>query len=138
MTKINTHEEYPWISSRFFCPKLHLKDFDRMVEEAVYSSGKPKVKTERPRPVYLWTVNDVQKWLRRHCSDYHPLYCELFLQHDITGRALVRMHENTLLRLGIVNPQHREDIWREIMKLRLKTDILEIRDLERKNNLNYD
>lgn len=59
-------------------------------------------------------------------------------QHDITGRALVRMHENTLLRLGIVNPQHREDIWREIMKLRLKTDILEIRDLERKNNLNYD
>lgn len=48
------------------------------------------------------------------------------------------MHENTLLRLGITNAQHREDIWREIMKLRLKTDILEIRDLERKNNLNYD
>ena len=104
----------------------------------MYPSAKPKVKTERPRPVYLWTVNDVQKWLRRHCSDYHPLYWELFQQHDITGRALVRMHENTLLRLGISNPQHREYIWREIMKLRLKTDILEIRDLERKSNLNYD
>ncbi|KAE8741030.1 hypothetical protein FOCC_FOCC013441 [Frankliniella occidentalis] len=110
-----------------------------------------QIKTERPRPVYLWSVNDVQKWLRRHCSDYYTLYLDLFiqavlmkmaelslLQHDITGRALVRMHENTLLRLGIINAQHREDIWREIMKLRLKTDILEIRDLERKNNLNYD
>ncbi|XP_052128851.1 protein aveugle [Frankliniella occidentalis] len=109
-----------------------------MVEEAIYSSGKSKIKTERPRPVYLWSVNDVQKWLRRHCSDYYTLYLDLFIQHDITGRALVRMHENTLLRLGIINAQHREDIWREIMKLRLKTDILEIRDLERKNNLNYD
>jgi len=28
------------------------------------------------------------------------------------------------------------DIWREIMKLHLKTDILEIRDIERRNNMN--
>lgn len=37
-------------------------------------------KTARPRPVYLWTVVDVQKWLRRHCSDYYPLYWEKFQQ----------------------------------------------------------
>lgn len=65
------------------------------------------------------------------------MVCNRF-QHDITGRALIRMNENTLLRLGIVNTEHREAIWREIMKQRLKTNIMEIRDLERRNNLHYE
>nr|CAD7461361.1 unnamed protein product [Timema tahoe] len=91
-------------------------------------------KTARPRPVYLWSVLDVQKWLRRHCSDYYPLYWEKFQQHDITGRSLIRFNESTLVRLGVDNAEHRQEIWREIMKLRLKTDIIEIRDLERRNN----
>ncbi|GLV35057.1 aveugle [Carabus blaptoides fortunei] len=109
-----------------------------MVEETLNTTNKPKSKTAKPKPVYLWTVIDVQKWLRRHCSDYYPLYWDKFQQHDITGRALIRMNENTLLRLGIVNTEHREAIWREIMKQRLKTNIMEIRDLERRNNLHYE
>ncbi|XP_044738676.1 protein aveugle [Chrysoperla carnea] len=109
-----------------------------MVEEVISSVNKPKIKAARPKAVYYWTVSDVQKWLRRHCSDYYPLYWDKFQQHDITGRALVRINENTLLRLGIVNSEHREAIWREIMKQRLKTDIMEIRDLERQNSYNYD
>lgn len=61
-----------------------------------------------------------------------------YFQHDITGRALVRINDNTLLRMGITNQEHREVIWREILKLRLKTDIVEIRDLERRHNyFNY-
>lgn len=39
--------------------------------------------------------------------------------------------------MGITNKEHREAIWREILKLRLKTDIVEIRDLERAD-FNYD
>ncbi|XP_043249631.1 protein aveugle [Colletes gigas] len=109
-----------------------------MVEEVVNSTNKPKNKTARPRPVYLWNVLDVQKWLRRHCSDYYQLYHEKFLYHDITGRVLLRINENILLRLGIDNEEHRMDIWREIMKLHLKTDMLEIKDIERRNNMNFD
>ncbi|XP_014477819.1 PREDICTED: protein aveugle isoform X2 [Dinoponera quadriceps] len=109
-----------------------------MVEEIINSGNKPKNKTTRPRPVYLWNVLDVQKWLRRHCSDYYQLYHEKFLHHDITGRVLLRINENILLRLGVDNEQHRMDIWREIMKLHLKTDMLEIRELERRNNMNFD
>ncbi|CAK1587319.1 unnamed protein product [Parnassius mnemosyne] len=101
-----------------------------MVEESSINS-KPKNKATRPKAVYLWTEADVQKWLRRHCSDYYNLYWERFHEHDITGRALVRINDNTLLRMGITNKDHREAIWREILKLRLKTDIVEIRDLER-------
>ncbi|XP_054269106.1 protein aveugle-like [Macrosteles quadrilineatus] len=103
-----------------------------MVEETVYSN-KPKPRAARPRPVFLWSVIDVQKWLRRHCSDYYPLYGEIFQQHDITGRALIRLTESTLFRLGIHDSNHRQEIWREIIKLRLKTAILEIRDLEHKD-----
>lgn len=66
------------------------------------------------------------------------IYSYLSSKHDITGRVLLRINENILLRLGIDNEQHRMDIWREIMKLHLKTDMLEIRDIERRNNVNFD
>uniref|UniRef100_A0A1B6MMI4 SAM domain-containing protein n=1 Tax=Graphocephala atropunctata TaxID=36148 RepID=A0A1B6MMI4_9HEMI len=103
-----------------------------MVEETAYPN-KPKSRAARPRPVFLWSVIDVQKWLRRHCSDYYPLYGEIFQQHDITGRSLIRLNETTLFRLGIHNADHRQEIWREIIKLRLKTAILEIKDLEHRD-----
>ena len=49
----------------------------------------------------------------------------------VTGRCLVRMNENSLMRLGIIHPEHRQFIWREIGKLRLRTSILSLRDQER-------
>lgn len=82
-----------------------------------------------PRLVYRWSVADVQKWFLRHLSEYHILYFELFLQHDITGVALVRLSRPQLQNMGIADPKHREDIYREIAKLRLKTDLLEIRNI---------
>lgn len=82
----------------------------------------------------------MQKWLFRHCGDYYSLYADVFLKHEVTGRALIRINDNSLLRLGITDMVHREAIWREILKLRLKTDIMEIRDLQRRNtnNMFYD
>jgi len=44
----------------------------------------------------------------------------------------VRMNENSLMRLGIVHPEHRQYIWREIAKLRLRSSILYLRDQERR------
>ncbi|XP_037088631.1 protein aveugle-like [Pollicipes pollicipes] len=82
-----------------------------------------------PRPVYLWSVADVQKWFRRHLSEYHTSYSEHFVQHDITGVALVRLTRPQLQNMGIGDPRHREDIYREIAKLRLKSDLLEIRNV---------
>ncbi|XP_050308797.1 protein aveugle [Anthonomus grandis grandis] len=105
-----------------------------MVEETSNNCNKPKLKTNKPKSVYEWNVRDVQNWLRRHCGDYHPLYADNFVQHDITGRALIRMNDNSLYRLGITEALHREAIWREILKLRLKTDIIEIRDLQHRTS----
>lgn len=60
-------------------------------------------------------------------------YIVIYFQHEIIGRALIRINENQLYRMGITNPDHSQDICREILKLRLKTYILEFRDLERNN-----
>ena len=48
------------------------------------------------------------------------------------GRSLVRLNENSLLRIGIAHPEHRQDILREIAKLRLRTNIIQLRDLDRR------
>jgi len=101
-------------------------------------SNRTNAQSQRPKSVQQWSVVDVQKWLRRHCGDYFHLYCEAFLEQDVTGRCLVRMNENSLMRLGIVHPEHRQFIWREIAKLRLRSSILYLRDQERRmaENLN--
>ncbi|KAJ6649625.1 Protein aveugle, partial [Pseudolycoriella hygida] len=104
-----------------------------MVEEVAATNSKPKTTIiTRPKPVYLWSVADVLKWFNRVCGDYNN-YCHNFLHHEITGRALLRMTDNSLLRMGIENNREREAIWREIIKLRLKTDIMEIKDFELSN-----
>ncbi|XP_065074445.1 protein aveugle [Ochlerotatus camptorhynchus] len=105
-----------------------------MVEETV-PVVKAKTKTARPKPVYLWTVADTIKWLRRHCSEQCGKYSDLFQKHEITGRALLRITDNSLYRMGIVDDKDREDILREMIKQRLKTDIMEIRDMELMNNV---
>lgn len=86
--------------------------------------------------MFLWHVSDVVKWFRRHCSEYEN-YAKLLEIHDISGRALLRASDDSLLRMGIENNEHRDSILREILKQRLKTDIMEIRELQMKNNI-YD
>lgn len=86
----------------------------------------------RPKPVFFWNNTDVMKWLKRHCGEYYDLYYQQFVDHEITGRSLVRMSDVTLQRMGITDANHREDICRIVFKLKLKSDILEMKDLEKK------
>ncbi|OQR67660.1 protein aveugle-like [Tropilaelaps mercedesae] len=88
-------------------------------------------KKTRPVPVVLWKTVDVMKWLKRCCADHYQLYAHLFLEHDITGRSLVRINDISLEKMGIRDRNHRSELLREILKLKLKSDILEIKDLER-------
>lgn len=62
----------PTITKRFYCL------FSRLKAKSYHLQSK----TTRPKAVYLWTEADVQKWLRRHCSDYYNLYWERF--HEVT------------------------------------------------------
>lgn len=82
-----------------------------------------------PRPTPLWSVNDVLRWLKRRLFDMHALYAALFVDHAICGAALVRLTPERLENMGVANEQHRNDIYREIAKLRLNWDLLEIRSV---------
>jgi len=121
-------------------PEVHHLTDASSVTSTNAQQPQPQTKALRPKAVSQWTVLDVQKWLRRHCSDlnsvdYFALYAEKFLEQDITGRSLVRLNENSLLRLEIIIPEHRQAILREISKLRLRTNILLLKDMEKKHPL---
>ena len=89
--------------------------------------------TGRPKPVFFWTNADVMKWLKRQSDGYYGLYGHLFLEHEMTGRSMVRMTDVTLARMGIQDEKHRDDLLRSILKLKLKSDILDMKDLEKKS-----
>ena len=88
--------------------------------------------TSRPKLVFFWNNADVMKWLRRHALECYEAYAQCFIDHEITGRALVRMTDSTLSRMGVSDAKHREELLRNILKLKLKSDILELKNLESK------
>jgi hypothetical protein len=58
----------------------------------------------------------------------------LVITLQITGMALVRMSERTLQRLFVSNPEDSQAIWREILKLRLKIGMLELKEFQQSEN----
>lgn len=107
-----------------------------MNQENIYSNTSNPTPTENPRPksIFFWNNADVMKWLQRHCNEFFNLYGQNFLDHEITGRSLIRLDDASLERIGIQDSKHRDELCRIILKLKLKSDILEIKDLERKSD----
>ena len=96
------------------------------------SGGADDLNGRRPKPVFFWSNGEVMKWLKRHCQEYYEMYGNVFLENEITGRSLIRINEQALLRMGIEDPEHRDQLARIIVKLKLKSDIIEIKDMEKK------
>lgn len=91
----------------------------------------PVDENRKPKHLSQWTNADVIKWLKRHCEHFYEQYGELFLRHEITGRSLCRVTDNMLERMGIELQEHRDELRRIIMKLKLKSDMVKLKDLER-------
>jgi SAM domain (Sterile alpha motif) len=79
----------------------------------------------------------VQKWLKRHCSEYAQYHLN-FQNHEITGKSLLRLTDESLERMGIDNNEDRDAVLRELLKLRLKTNMQDLKDLELSNNTIYE
>ncbi|XP_002735492.1 protein aveugle-like [Saccoglossus kowalevskii] len=108
------------------------------VESSCTSPDSPKglrksvnKKKSKGRPVFLWSVSDVSKWLRRHCPLYYGLYGNLFEEHEISGRALVHLNSRKLDQMGINNADHRSELMNQFLRLRLKHEQMELRNLDR-------
>ncbi|XP_075995719.1 sterile alpha motif domain-containing protein 12 isoform X2 [Genypterus blacodes] len=75
------------------------------------------------KPVALWTQQDVCKWLRKHCPNQHQIYSDSFKQHDITGRALMRLTDRKLERMGIMQEAQRQHILQQVLQLRVREEV---------------
>ncbi|XP_078072616.1 sterile alpha motif domain-containing protein 12 isoform X1 [Mustelus asterias] len=75
------------------------------------------------KPVALWTQQDVCKWLKKHCPNQYQTYSESFKQHDITGRALLRLTDKKLERMGIVQETQRQHVLQQVLHLRVREEV---------------
>ncbi|XP_060949357.1 sterile alpha motif domain-containing protein 12 [Limanda limanda] len=75
------------------------------------------------KPVALWTQQDVCKWLKKHCPNQYQIYSDSFTQHDITGRALMRLTDRKLERMGIMQEAQRQHILQQVLQLRVREEV---------------
>ncbi|XP_046690340.1 sterile alpha motif domain-containing protein 12 isoform X5 [Silurus meridionalis] len=98
----------------------HCTPPQRSVSESELSkSGTVKLS----KPVALWTQQDVCKWLKKHCPNQHQVYSDAFKQHDITGRALMRLTDRKLERMGIMQESQRQFILQQVLQLRVREEV---------------
>ncbi|XP_015715234.1 sterile alpha motif domain-containing protein 12-like isoform X2 [Coturnix japonica] len=69
-----------------------------------------------------WTVPEVCAWLGARHGDLAPLAAE----HAITGRALLRLTEGTLQRMGVAPCSRRWELLQELLGLRLQQELEEL------------
>ncbi|XP_068094059.1 sterile alpha motif domain-containing protein 12 isoform X2 [Hyperolius riggenbachi] len=75
------------------------------------------------KPVAFWTQHDVCKWLKKHCPTQYQLYHESFKEHDITGRALLRLTEKKLERMGISQESQRQYVLQQVLQLKVREEV---------------
>ncbi|XP_064910378.1 sterile alpha motif domain-containing protein 12 isoform X4 [Columba livia] len=91
----------------------------KQVEPEISKSGTVKL----TKPVALWTQQDVCKWLKKHCPNQYQIYSESFKQHDITGRALLRLTDKKLERMGIAQESLRQHILQQVLQLKVREEV---------------
>ncbi|KAJ1193839.1 hypothetical protein NDU88_003135, partial [Pleurodeles waltl] len=84
--------------------------------------SKPNV-VKLTKPVALWTQQDVCKWLKKHCPNQYQIYSESFKQHDITGRALLRLTDKKLERMGIAQESQRQYVLQQVLQLKVREEV---------------
>lgn len=107
------------------------KDFLQNIHLPPSTPSLPVDDNRKPKHLSEWSNADVIKWLKRHCEHFHSQYGDLFYEHEITGRTLCRVSDSMLKRMGIELQEHRDELRRIIMKLKLKSDMVKLKDLER-------
>ncbi|XP_060115955.1 sterile alpha motif domain-containing protein 12-like [Heteronotia binoei] len=85
---------------------------------------------ETKRSVAHWTVSEVCAWL-----DSRPLgaqggpLLEAASNHAISGKALLRLTEETMERMGIVPQSLRQQLLHEVLCLRIQQEMEDLLDI---------
>ncbi|XP_064502240.1 sterile alpha motif domain-containing protein 12 isoform X3 [Pseudopipra pipra] len=81
----------------------------RQVEPEISKSGTVKL----TKPVALWTQQDVCKWLKKHCPNQYQIY----------SRALLRLTDKKLERMGIAQESLRQHILQQVLQLKVREEV---------------
>ncbi|GAB1299357.1 Sterile alpha motif domain-containing protein 12 [Apodemus speciosus] len=65
------------------------------------------------KPVALWTQQDVCKWLKKHCPNQYQIY----------RRALLRLTDKKLERMGIAQENQRQHILQQVLQLKVREEV---------------
>ncbi|KAF1649954.1 Sterile alpha motif domain-containing protein 12, partial [Eudyptes chrysocome] len=79
---------------------------------------------EVSRPAGQWTVAEVGAWLTARSGAGE--LAELAREHAVSGRALLRLTEGTLRRMGVAPRSRRRELLRELLRLRLQQELEEL------------
>ncbi|XP_013999930.1 sterile alpha motif domain-containing protein 12 [Salmo salar] len=81
-----------------------------------------------PKRVSLWTVVDVFDWVKEQYPYQKSVFQLAIFKHDISGRALLRMGEHQLERMG-VEVEHLQEILLDILLLRVQEELENLNDI---------
>ncbi|XP_040520707.1 sterile alpha motif domain-containing protein 12 isoform X6 [Gallus gallus] len=81
----------------------------QQVEPEISKSGTVKL----TKPVALWTQQDVCKWLKKHCPNQYQIY----------SRALLRLTDKKLERMGIAQESLRQHILQQVLQLKVREEV---------------
>ncbi|MGH0137497.1 UNVERIFIED_CONTAM: hypothetical protein FKN15_063881 [Acipenser sinensis] len=73
--------------------------------------------------VFLWTVEEVHAWVRLQFPCCDTSFLLAIVNHAISGRALLRLTDSKLERMGIVQEQQRHDILQDVLPLRVREEL---------------
>ncbi|XP_027684372.2 sterile alpha motif domain-containing protein 12 isoform X6 [Chelonia mydas] len=93
-------------------------------QKVIESKGTPKRQQVEPetsksgtvkltKPVALWTQQDVCKWLKKHCPNQYQIY----------SRALLRLTDKKLERMGIAQESLRQHILQQVLQLKVREEV---------------
>ncbi|XP_064910377.1 sterile alpha motif domain-containing protein 12 isoform X3 [Columba livia] len=96
----------------------------KQVEPEISKSGTVKL----TKPVALWTQQDVCKWLKKHCPNQYQIY----------SRALLRLTDKKLERMGIAQESLRQHILQQVLQLKVREEVRNLQLLTQDLYLNLE
>ncbi|KAM7236501.1 hypothetical protein CapIbe_012173 [Capra ibex] len=120
------------IKNKTFQKVLDQKGTPKRLQTEAETTKSATVKLSKP--VALWTQQDVCKWLKKHCPNQYQIYSESFKQHDITGRALLRLTDKKLERMGIAQENLRQLILQQVLQLKVREEVRNLQLLTQDKN----
>ncbi|XP_062979780.1 sterile alpha motif domain-containing protein 12-like [Elgaria multicarinata webbii] len=106
-----------------------LNGLERQLGDAA-GSERDSEESEARRPVAQWTVAEVCSWLsgRPLGAQGRPLL-EVARGHAISGKALLRLTEETLERMGVGPGGLRRELLHEVLHLRIQQEMEDLLDI---------